>query len=473
MKKQFYAIVAFMLLVVPMVGAQTLYNGDIKIKQNQIEQIGNQVVIDMDMTISGDIVDRYRTLIVTPIIKSSNKCVVLPDVMINGRSRQLVYNQAIKMGYFPTPPYAVVLANGQATTVNYKVTVPYQEWMADAKVMLREILCCNQGGSCCCTELIAEFIKLENLTIEVAYLAPANDQTKGRTDVGSAFIEFPVGKSNLLTDFRSNPKELTAIRKSIQTVKDLKDATITSVDLTGYCSPEGSWASNSKLAEARSNTVRDYIEKEYGFAQNIVKAGSVPEDWAGLAKLVEKSDMANASEALAIINSNVDPDQKDRQIATLAGGRPYRYMLANYYPSLRRVDYKIDYTIRPFSPEEGRSVIKTNPKDLTPYEMYQVAKTYETGSDQFNEVLEIAVSTYPDNDVAKLNAAAVAIGQKDIAKAKNLIKNTPDSPAKYNNLGVIAILEGEYQMAEDNLKKAEAAGITQATQNLKALSRKR
>jgi hypothetical protein len=38
--------------------------------------------------------------------------------------------------------------------------------------------------------------------------------------------------------------------------------------------------------------------------------------------------------------------------------------------------------------------------------MYLVAQTYEPGSPEFNEVFDIAVRLFPDDETANLNAAS-------------------------------------------------------------------
>lgn len=44
--------------------------------------------------------------------------------------------------------------------------------------------------------------------------------------------------------------------------------------------------------------------------------------------------------------------------------------------------------------------------------MYLVANSYPKGGDDFIKVFDIAVRMYPDDEVANLNAAAVALSKK-------------------------------------------------------------
>ena len=78
---------------------------------------------------------------------------------------------------------------------------------------------------------------------------------------------------------------------------------------------------------------------------------------------------------------------------------------------------KIDYTVANFDVEQGRVVIKVNPKYLSLNEMYLVANTYPNGSREFINVFETAVRLFPEDDVAKLNAAIAALSRGDTETA--------------------------------------------------------
>ena len=127
----------------------------------------------------------------------------------------------------------------------------------------------------------------------------------------------------------------------------------------------------------------------------------------------------------------------------VGGGTPYRTMLKEIYPGLRKVNCKIDYTVVNFDVEQGRIVIKTNPKYLSLNEMYQVANSYPKGSDDFVNVFDVAVRIYPDDEVANLNAAAVALTKKDLKTAVKFMEKANKQTAEYiNNSGVYDFLNG-------------------------------
>lgn len=228
-----------------------------------------------------------------------------------------------------------------------------------------------------------------------------------------------MGKSQILPDFRNNAAELAKINQTIRAVTSDKNITPKGIFLKGYASPEGSYASNQRLADNRVKALRDYIRTQNNFGLDFFTLASEPEDWKGFGEKAEADmDIPARDGVLAIINSNDEPDRKEAKLRTLQGGAAYRYVLNTVFPSLRRSEYRIDYTVREFTVEEGREIIKTRPQQLSLSEMFAVANSYETGSKEYNDVFEVAVRMYSSDPVANLNAANISIGKGDYAAAK-------------------------------------------------------
>ena len=143
-----------------------------------------------------------------------------------------------------------------------------------------------------------------------------------------------------------------------------------------------------------------------------------------------------------------------------------------YFPALRHSDYTVSYIVKGFSIEETKEIIKKYPQQLSLQEMYLLAQTYEKGSNEFNEVFDIAVRMFPDDPIANLNASSIALIKRDIAAAKKyLAKANKQSPETINNLGVLAVLEEQKGKAEKLFEKASTAGVPQALSNLKELEK--
>ena len=296
---------------------------------------------------------------------------------------------------------------------------------------------------------------------------------KHRAEVGTAFLDFQVGKYQILPDFRNNAVELAKINNTIRTVTEDKNVKPTGIVLKGYASPEGSYASNKKLADNRVKALRDYIRQKNDFKADFFTMSSEPEDWVGFKEKVEADpNVPNRSEVLAIIDSSDDPDRKEAKLRALGGGAAFRYVLKDIFPSLRRSEYKIDYTVREFTVDEGREIIKTRPQQLSLGEMFAVANSYEIGSDEYNNVFDIAVRMFPNDPVANLNAANIAMGKGDYASAKNYLAKAGNAPEAVHAKGVLSMLTGDLAEAESLLKQAQDMGVKAAAINLEELRKK-
>ena len=67
--------------------------------------------------------------------------------------------------------------------------------------------------------------------------------------------------------------------------------------------------------------------------------------------------------------------------------------------------------------EEAKEIIKTRPQNLSLNEMFLVANTYPTGSQEFIDVFETAVQMYPQSEIANINAATAALSRNELVSS--------------------------------------------------------
>ena len=120
-------------------------------------------------------------------------------------------------------------------------------------------------------------------------------------------------------------------------------------------------------------------------------------------------------------------------------------------------------------------IINTHPQQLSLQEIFNVAQTYEQGSEEFNHAFQVAALMFPNDPTANLNAAAMEIqrgGDLTIAK-KYLTKADANEGATQNNLGVIALIEGDLDTAQQYFTRAKEAGVSEAEANLQEVAKQR
>lgn len=104
-----------------------------------------------------------------------------------------------------------------------------------------------------------------HLAPDLAYITPAAETVKSRDLQGRAYIDFPVNVTEIRADYRGNAVELAKIRATIDSVRQDKDITLTSLSIKGFASPEGSYAANERLARGRTLSLKSHVEKLYAF----------------------------------------------------------------------------------------------------------------------------------------------------------------------------------------------------------------
>lgn len=306
-------------------------------------------------------------------------------------------------------------------------------------------------------------------------IMPDPEDNKMRQIQGHAFLDFPVNETVIYPDYRKNPSELARIQKTVDSALFDKSVTIVRISLHGYASPESPYSNNTRLAKGRTEALKNFLLRKYHFDSQIFKTDYTPEDWGNLSGFLTEADTRkvkgdfwydnkdyvetpempdfvreNRSELLKVINRKMDPDAKEELLKKVGGGEPYKWLLEHVYPGLRHTDYIIDYEIRPFSVEKGRRLIYSHPEGLSLEEMYNVAMSYEEGSDNWLDALIIAAKQYPDNETANLNAACGYVMTKRFNDArKHLRKAGKSAEAKYVS-DVIDAMEGNVDWKLEN-----------------------
>jgi tetratricopeptide (TPR) repeat protein len=141
---------------------------------------------------------------------------------------------------------------------------------------------------------------------------------------------------------------------------------------------------------------------------------------------------------------------------------------------LRHSDYTIEYEVKSYAdPKEIERVLRTAPQNLSLEEFYILAQTYESGSDEFNDLFETAVRMYPNDPVANLNAANSAILRKDYRSALRFLDKAGDLPeAKYAR-GALEVYMEDYDAAKPYLMEAQKLGIAKSEEVLKEIAKNR
>lgn len=480
----FIAGLAAVLVGVWPAGAQT-YTGDINIVPIRLEQQGDSLYIDMEIRMSNVRVRSGMSVDLAPKLISSARAAGLPVVSVKGKRNYKAYERGLALE--GTSPGAVAKSSrnivvkgygNREASLEYRYTLRFEPWMADAKLDLERDDCGCGRSNLFSVLRIADSIKRELPPVMyvpaqpvLVFVQPEAEEVKSRELQAECKLDFIVSRTTIDPAYMNNPRELAKIRGVIDELKNDPSITISGLEIVGYASPEGTLATNKRLSEGRATALRNYLASLYDFPRNIYKISFGGENWDGLVKALENTDMAHKQEVLDIISFIPIESGRESRIMNLYGGEPYRYMLKTIFPGLRTALCKIDYEIKGFGAQDALEVFRTRPQNLSLNEFYLAANQIEKGSPEFVEVFETAVRMYPDDPVANLNAAIAALQNGNAGSAEKYLDKVAAAPqndegAYCNAVGVLHWLKGELDEAGSYFERAVAAGSEEGALNL-------
>ena len=464
------------------------YSGDIGIEPVRLEQSGDFLYIDMNFILKDVKVRTAHGVDFIPQLVAPANTYNLPKVSVKGKDEYLAYERRLSLMSAKekrkhVAPYLVKKSNKRTNdTIRYRYVLPYESWMADAKLNVQRDECGCGESTLMSVQPVIDQVTLERILSpyivnpHFAYVEPKVEVVKSREIQAECFLGFEVNKINIRPEYMNNPRELAKIRVMIDDLKLDPSIKVNRLDIIGYASPEGTLATNKRLSEGRAMALRDYLASRYDFPRNQYHIIFGGENWDGLIDALETLDMDYKNEMLDIIQDIPIEKGRETKLMQLRGGVPYRYLLKNVFPSLRVAICKVNYDIKNFNVDEAKEVIKRRPQNLSLNEMFLVANTYPKGSQEFIDVFETAVRMYPDSEIANMNAATAALSRNDLISAERYLKKMESQEywPEYNNaMGILTLLKGDYELAEEYLNKARELGLDVATDNLEELAKKK
>ena len=461
--------IGFLLAFAGTAQAQEGLKGRITVNDVSLSVAGDSLRVQMDMDFSALHLPANRSVSLLPSLRMDTAIVRLPGVDVMGRRQYIQWQRNTGRSAMTQ---VIRRYNGTTQHLHYQTAVPIAERPGLVRLYLDEDSC----G--CLREVLADRNRLlaeQDFTPAVftphfIYVSPQAETRKTRHEKGAAYVDFPVNKTDIRPDYRGNRSELAKIENTINRIKGDADVSINHITIKGYASPEGSYANNSRLAEARTRSLVDYLKKEYPLDASLFRLDYEPENWEGLRAYIAKGSLPEKDALLSLIDSGLEADAKERRLRT-EYPEAYRTLLRDCFPALRRSDYVVAYTVRGFDVEEARKLIWKEPQKLSLQEMYAVAQTYGTGSKEYNEVFETAVRLFPDDEAANLNAANAAMQRGDTAGAARYLEKAGEGASAEYARGILAALRGEYDAASVYLQKAKAGGIAEADDALRQIER--
>lgn len=260
-----------------------------------------------------------------------------------------------------------------------------------------------------------------------------------RKEKGALYVHFPLDKSELSRDFRSNASTLDRIVDITRQIMADSTSSVRRIQIVGLASIEGRVQHNEQLASDRAQALKQYVQQQVPQAtDNLFDVANGGEAWADLrdqindvvtemTKSTAEADgrrLAGLKQAIDIIDNEPDLTRREQRLRQLDGGRPFDYIKKNFLGDQRNSGY-----------------------------------------------LRIYFDYVPDTAAATINKATQLIQQEKFAEALPMLRSVQQDPRSWNALAVALWETGEKDVALNFFRLASQQGNADARENLRKLQK--
>ena len=240
-------------------------------------------------------------------------------------------------------------------------------------------------------------------------------------------IVFKVSKIEIDSTVFDNEVTFGKILGALDKIYQNQSYKLTKLHVAGYASPEGSQRFNTWLGINRAKALINYIienRPEYNLKMENFEIHNGEENWAGLKRVLEESNLNEKEEVIAIINrTDLTGQEKKKEIKSLNEGQVWKKMLKEIYPKLRCARYLAVY--------------------------------YDSTDDEKGKIIREA------NE--KINKGEYTDAYEDLLEVK-------DNERAFNSIGVSLMMQGKFEKAMPWFEKAMRNGCKAAEKNIEAIN---
>jgi Flp pilus assembly protein TadD len=468
MKIQSVKPVLFLLMVAVLSGCSGLKkmqkNADqiqYKVTPEVLESHAGKVNFGIDTRFPAKYFNKKATVVATPVLTYADGSTSFAPVTVQGES---------------------VKANNKVINYSGGGSVSYKDAVAYDKAMAKSELIMNMTASKGSKSVTFKPVKIANGVIATSELVVnlpkpilgvrRDENNTGKYDPNidpfqrvvpdevTAAILYEINKANVRKD-EIEKKEVVNLQDFTKKANADEKIDLKRVEVSAYASPDGAIDLNTELAAQRKETSTDFLAKRLKEAGvNIeLKTKYTPEDWDGFRALMEKSNIQDKDLILRVLSMYNDPEVREREIRNLS--QAFTDVANEILPQLRRARMTTSVDLIGKSDEELKALAKSDPASLNPAELLYAATLFEDLSEQFG-IYNSFIRIYPNDWRGPNNAGFVLAKQMKYEEAKPLFEKAEtlknNEIVVKNNLGAIALKEGDVKKAETLFGAAAGAG---------------
>lgn len=301
-------------------------------------------------------------------------------------------------------------------------------------------------------------------------------------DAGVSKINFVVGKAKVDDKDAESLQNLNSIKEKLQAIVNNEFATLKSIEIKGYASPEGSYSRNLALAKSRTDLILNELvaSLDPAVAKYVgMTSASTVEPWSKVADMLREEDPEFATYIDELVVKY--RDKHDQIMPFMRKNKQFgKAHVKDALAKLRKVEYTLNYSeFRKLKDSEIWDRYNSNTEEISRYEFWRLIDTAPDSLTRYRLITE-SLEKYPNftyvaNElVVKLiqqdslnldilkpsmgkgkkvpdeviyNQALMALGSREVAMADSLARLLPTNDASAYLKSITAALAGDYDTA--------------------------
>lgn len=444
-------------------GLKSLSADNFKVVPNPLETEGGQVQATINGMFPEQYMNRKAVVTVTPELRYTKNGV---QQALKGQSATFQGEKV--MGNDQTISY---LLGGHYTM---KTAFPYEAAMQqsdlfltfDAKVGKKEV---KVPAVKVATGVIATS-ELYHQTVSSAQPCVAPDAFQRITEQKlDANVKFLIQQAELRkSELQSNSVQ-DFVKLLQQIARDQEGLNLSNVEISAYASPDGGLKLNEQLANKRQQNTESYVRQQLKNAnlEGGISSEYTAQDWEGFQELVKASNIQDKDVILRVLSMYQDPQEREQQIKNMSQG--FRELAEGVLPELRRARMTINYEVIGRDDEQIFNQYQQDASKLSVEELIYAASIATTDHER-EDILKTTARLYTQDARAYNNLGTLAMQQGNYEEAKRYfqqaqtVQKLPETSA---NLGLMALQQGDVQTAENLIAQSSgASGLAEALGNL-------
>lgn len=418
-----------------------------------VEMHGGNVDIAIDARFPEKYFNTKAVVVATPVLKTPTGNVEFEPVTLQGE-KVTANNKVINYK-----------AGGK---LSYKGNLPYNTDMRLSELELNIVA--SKGSKSVAFDPIklADGVVSTPLLImpkEAETIVAKDDFQRIVPESYTADIHYTINRDEVRTS-ETKSDDITALKNAVKAANEKDNVKFRGVEISAYASPDGELSFNDKLAGGRSKTASNFFKKELksmkvtqADQESFYSLMKTAEDWEGFKELVGNSTIQDKDVILRVLSMYNDPVVREKEIKNIASA--FTEIADEILPQLRRSKLTVNADVIGKSDDEIMKLAVSNTKELNIEELLYAASLTENIETQYS-IYEAATEQNPQCFRAWNDLGMTQIMLGDYDKGKSSIEKASalygKSPVVLNNLGVLALADGDYEKAEGLFRSAAGAG---------------